>query len=75
MLTIPDAIAAESFYPAPGEPGFVAGTHPGRIRVGDPDAAMAGAPNRITGARSFPLEQAQKHMRVCSKNCGHQCLS
>ena len=52
VLTIPEAVAAGSFYPAPGEPSFVAGTHPGRVQVGNPDARMAAAPNRITGARS-----------------------
>ena len=52
LLSIPDAIAAGSFYPTPDAPGFVAGTDPGRVRVGDPDAAMAIAANRITGARS-----------------------
>ncbi|EIE21740.1 molybdenum cofactor-binding domain-containing protein [Coccomyxa subellipsoidea C-169] len=54
ILSIPDAIKADSYYDPPGSGSFTSG----RVCIGDPDKALSTAPHTIKGGRySLPSQQ------------------
>ena len=50
ILSIPDAIKADSYFDPPGSGSFTGG----RVCVGDPDKALQTAPHTIKGGRCAP---------------------
>ena len=50
ILSIPDAIKADSYYEPPGSGSFTGG----RVCVGAPDKALQTAPHTIKGGRCAP---------------------